>query len=633
MGVCLTILSALLAAGCGSSAASGAAAAGGSSSENDTAIAGITKGISEDRIHFKDTDAYTDWSDEDVTTIDLNDDETSVDGDGASYSNGAVTISGAGTYVFSGTLSDGTILIEADEKDDVRLVLNGVSVKNADGSCIAVQEADKVILSLEEGMENTLEDAEEYTDDEEFDSVIDAHADLVINGEGSLQINALYNDGIKSHDDLRILGGNISVVSEDDALVAKDSLQIKKGTFEIDSGGDGLKAANDEDAMLGFVYIENGSFTVNAGDEAIQAETDIQINDGQFDLTSGGGAENAPQRQDEFVMGPGGGSEGFGGRPGPGGQAHRPGENENNTDEDSRIDDAQAADEEDDTDTDSTEAVGKGMRTNGTITLNGGTYSIDSADDGIHSNSAVVINGGEFTISAGDDGIHSDDTLMVNGGVITVRESYEGLESAEITVSDGTIDITASDDGINAAGGEAESGSSSAQRVPMMETSSGYLTIDGGTITVNADGDGLDANTSITQSGGDVVVYGPTDSANGSLDYAETYEMSGGTLLAVGSSGMLQSISDSSDLNALTVVGSGKEGDTITILDPNGETLISVTAPKSCQAVTYAAPSLTEGETYTVIMGEVQTGVKLSGTNTIVNSDGSVWSGDRMNRQ
>lgn len=643
--ICLALCSAVLLAACSTpeSTPAGSETVSLSAASSDNSVnAAATQGISEDRINFKDSDAYADWSDEEVTQIKLADGDTRVDGSGASWKDGVLTISEAGTYVLTGTISDGSVHIEAGKDDDIRLILNGVSIHCSDGSCIAVEEADKVILSLEDGSENTLEDSAEYADDEEFDSVIDAHADLVINGSGSLQVSALYNDGIKSHDDLRILGGTVSITAADDGLVAKDRLEIKDGTFDIDCEGDGLKATNEEDTTLGFVYIENGSFAIDSEGEAIQAKTDIQINGGQFDLTSGGGSENAAKRQDEFAMGPGSGDSGFRGGPGQGGQSGAFDPNDRNRNGNGESGDSsnagttsgiQTEDEENDTDTASSEAAGKTIKADGTITLNDGTFTINSADDAIHSNSAITINGGKYDISAGDDAVHADDTLTVSGGAVTIQKSYEGLESAEILIAGGAFDITSSDDGINAAGGELESGSSSMQRGPMMETSSGYLTISGGTITVNAGGDGLDANTSITQTGGDVMIYGPTDSFNGSLDYAESYEMSGGTLLAIGSSGMLQSISDSSKLNAVTVVGSGKEGDTVSVQDADGNELISVTAPETYQAVTYAAPSLKDGETYTVTMGDTQTEVTLSGTNTMVNSDGSTWSGGWMNWQ
>ena len=70
----------------------------------------------------------------------------------------------------------------------------------------------------------------------------------------------------------------------------------------------------------------------------------------------------------------------------------------------------------------------------------------------------MTINGGTFVLASGDDGMHADETLEVNGGDIRIANSYEGLESAVITINDGDIHVVSSDDSVNVAGGNDGSG-------------------------------------------------------------------------------------------------------------------------------------------------------------------------------
>ncbi len=142
----------------------------------------------------------------------------------------------------------------------------------------------------------------------------------------------------------------------------------------------------------------------------------------------------------------------------------------------------------------------------------------------------------------------------------------------------------------------------------MMETSDGYLYVNGGTITVHADGDGLDANSSIYQTGGDLIIEGPTNNGNGYLDYSDQYIMTGGSLFASGSTGMLQTISDSSSLCCLTVLYDTTQtaDSTGSIRDADGTILFTFTPSKAYDGITYASSQLTEGSTYAIYAGEVK---------------------------
>jgi hypothetical protein len=187
------------------------------------------------------------------------------------------------------------------------------------------------------------------------------------------------------------------------------------------------------------------------------------------------------------------------------------------------------------------------------IVIEGGKLNITAAQDGVNANADLTITGGTLNVSAGDDGIHSDATLTIGaegastGPTINILDSSEGLEGADIVLNAGSGTIISTDDGVNAA---ADGVASS-------------LTVNGGEWYVNADGDGLDAggdsngdNGTIVLNGGTVTVFGAANSGNSALDAGRGITYNGGTLLAVGMSGMAEAPSGGNVL----VFGGGMGG-------------------------------------------------------------------------
>jgi hypothetical protein len=202
-----------------------------------------------------------------ATSISLAGDTISVAGDGAVVNGSSVSITAAGTYTLSGTLNNGQIFVETDDEDPVVLILNGVNITNATSAPIYVSNADKVVITLAEGTENVVTDGDSYlfadaaaTDaaSAEPNATIFSKADLTINGSGSLTVNANYNNGIVSKDDLKIVSGAITVNAVNDGIKGRDSIAVKDGTITINAGGDGMQANNDEDAEQGYIVIEGG---------------------------------------------------------------------------------------------------------------------------------------------------------------------------------------------------------------------------------------------------------------------------------------------------------------------------------------------------------------------------------------
>lgn len=680
--------------------------------------------------------------------------ETETASSGVSISGNIITITKEGTYVFSGALSEGQIVVDADSAK-VQLVLDNADITCASSAAIYVKNADKTFITLAEGSENILMNTAEYEaiDDNNIDAVIFSKDDLTLNGKGTLTINSEYGHGIVSKDDLKLVGGICNITAKAHALSGKDSVRIAAGTYNLTSGKDGIHSENADDDEKGFVYIASGDFTIESTGDGIDASYVVQIDDGDFDITAGNGAENATKTHKD-IPGGGAGDNMGGGAPGgdkpsgeaPSGEApsggpssdsdsgkqtgqtppdkpdgdsfdgSRPDEkasdnvgsqtsqtppdksgkdtsdgqqSDKNSQSKDAADSTTASGASSDTDseaasstssdTDSTST--KGIKSDGALYVNGGTFTINSADDAFHSNSDVTINDGTYTISSGDDGMHADSALLVNGGTITVTESYEGLEGLNITINDGKIEITASDDGMNAAGGndassfggrggdgfkgmqapdaaqkpddtsdntsdntqkpndtsdtaqttgnitvaaqKSDSASDTAQTTGNItvaaqksdntsvasqdtDTTSDdemWMVINGGYVHVLAGGDGLDSNGDLTINGGEVYVDGPSDNGNSAIDYGEksSFYINGGTVVAVGSSGMAEDVSsDSKQQVAFVKLDSQADAGDVTLKDADGNEIISYTAKKKYDCVIISTADMKEGQTYTL---------------------------------
>jgi hypothetical protein len=381
--------------------------------------------------------------------------------------------------------------------------------------------------TLADGTENRASDGDSYIlDDAESDepnAAIFSKDDLTINGNGSLTVNASYNNGIASTDNLKITGGDITVNAVNDGIKGRDSIAVRDGTITVNTGG--------------------GSVNSSSGNRW--------------------------------------GSWGAG-----------------STSDDGAGDSA------------------KGLKAGTDVTILGGVIAIDSSDDSIHSNASLSINGGSIALTSGDDGIHSDSTLQINGGDISIANSYEGIESAVLTINNGTIHIVASDDGINAAGGQDSSSMGGRPGRGDFESSGDYhLYITGGYIAVDAIGDGLDINGPIDMTGGTVIVNGPTANNNGALDYAGAFNITGGFLVAVGSSGMAQAPSASSTQYTVmhTFPSPRAAGSVAHIETEGGEGILTFAPTKAYQSVVLSSPELENGSTYVVYSGGSSTGTVTDG--------------------
>lgn len=212
-----------------------------------------------------------------------------VNGTGADVSGQTVTITKAGTYVVSGTLADGRILIDAGKEGVVQLVLNGVKLSNQTTAPIYSSGKTKVILTLAAGTTNTVSDSNEYVfadaTDDEPDAPIFTKGDLIINGTGSLDVYGNYGCAIRSKSVLTVISGDLNLNAESDGLKGKDAVIIRAGNINIASGKDGIKSNNDEDIEKGYIWIDGGQIQIAAQDDGIQAENALIINGGDITIT------------------------------------------------------------------------------------------------------------------------------------------------------------------------------------------------------------------------------------------------------------------------------------------------------------------------------------------------------------
>ena len=649
------VMAAMMLAGCGSNetAATSAASAEAQNestenfsdktlSKTETGSADTENSLDESAMDLEFTARDLDVGYEESTAVQvtLSDSGIQVSGDGAEADGTTLTIKEEETYVISGSLSSGQIVIEADDSAKIHLVLNGVSVRCENSAALLIRGADKVFVTLAEGSENTLESGSEAPsgEAENVDSVIFSRSDLTLNGSGSLTINAGYKHGIVSKDDLVITGGVYNITAVGGGLYGKDCVKILDGTFNLNVERDGIQSDNEEDADRGFVYIAGGTYDITAGHDGIQAETLLKVADGTINITTGTGSVGNTKTEEM--------SGGFGGgmQPGGLGDGGRPGSDDSNGDmqppelpsevtESAASGSGAAVNGSSDTDstsngstnvTDSSSSESiKGLKSGSLLEITGGTIVINSEDDSVHSNGSITITAGDLTISSDDDAVHADENLQIDGGSIRILQSYEGLEGKSVVINDGTISLVSADDGINVNGGADSSGFGGFGRG--FETDSFgssetdiYIAINGGEITIDASGDGLDSNGNLYITGGVTYISGPSDSGNGALDYGEgcTGEISGGVLLAVGASGMAENMSSSSTqctfMQNLDETASG--GDTVTITDASGNVLASYTPVRSYQNIIFSCPKLQVGETYTVTAGSQRVAVEQSDT-------------------
>lgn len=425
--------------------------------------------------------AASDYTTANATLISLTDSSATAKGKYTGYEiDGTdVSITAAGTYVFSGDCNNGSITVKKGVTG-VTIVLNGLTLTNDDSAAITLNKTAEASLIAAAGTTNTVADTE-GSSDENAAVKVKSGAALAIGGTGTLTVDGNAKNGIKGAADavITVAEGKLNINAADDGLSCDDELNITGGTLSITAGGDAVKASpdtgeNPDTTSLGNVTISGGTLTLNAAADGIQADGDLTISGGTFHVKTNGGHTTA------------------------------------------LTDDSASC---------------KGFKAGKTLTVTGGTLTVDSADDALHANTDVTISGGTLTLATGDDGVHADNDLVIgtkgasstSTPRINITASYEGLEGTTVTVYSGDIDVAASDDGVNAANST------------LGERSDKYaINIAGGDLYIDTGSDGLDSNNDINITGGKVEVYGADAMMDAAIDYDGTFTLSGGTLFGAG---------------------------------------------------------------------------------------------------
>ena len=525
-----------------------------------------------------------------ATTIAEENGDITITGGGAEDNGRIIEITSGGTYILSGNIAR-QITINAAKKI-VTLVLNNATITNKAGTAIYAQEVKRTLIASVDGTTNKIIDGESYSTnygEEDVDAAIYSKDDLVFAGTGTIEISGNHNHGIHGKDFIQILSGTLSINSVNDGIVAKDYFAMKDGTLNIESASDGIKSTEETDTTLGYIVFNGGIINITSTGDAINSIGRISISKGNFNLTAGGGAVNSSETYSEW----------------------------------GKWQDTKSKD---------TSGSAKGLKAEKYIIIADGTFNFDVSDDAIHSNTSIVINDGSYAIKTGDDAIHADTAITVNSGTININQSHEGIESSVITINNGTINIVDDDDGLNASGGNDQSSKNGRPGQNNFNSVNGTIYINGGTLTINSRGDGIDSNGNIEMTGGYVTVDGPTDNGNGALDYNGTFKISGGTLIAAGSSGMLQTPSGDSSQFAISIVFNSIQtaGSTFTLKDSSNNTVAEFTPSKNYASIVISTPNIMLGSSYTAsVDGSTIATITTNGVVTNYGSGGMPGGGGR----
>lgn len=496
---------------------------------------------------FSDRDKEIGYDEENSTVIKLSDDSTTCDSDAVQISGNTVTIIDEGTYILSGTLTDGMVIVDAEDTDKVQLVLDGVDITSAESAAIYVREADKVFITTASDSQNTLTNGGTYTaiDDNNIDAAIFSKSDLTLNGAGSLTITAKAGHGVVSKDDLVLTSGTYQIDAASHGLSGKDSVRIASGSYTIVSGKDGIHAENADDTSLGFVYLADGTFDITSDGDGISAGNWLQADGGVYTVKAGGGSENVQKSDGELIL--------KGGK--------------------------YSLDSADDT-----------IHSNANVTISDGEFTLASGDDGIHADSATTISGGTVDITESYEGIEGL-SIDITGGDITVTASDDGLnaaggndssgfegpggdqfaaeDGAYIQISGGTLKVNASGDGID---------------------SNGDITVSGGETYVS--GPTNDGNSALDYNGTGTVTGGIFIAA-GSSGMAENFGDSS-------TQGVM-----------MVTVNSQAAGSAVSLSDSSGNELVSWTPDKEYTSVIISCPEITTGQEYTLTTGSDTTQITM----------------------
>lgn len=477
------------------------------------------------------------YSDADSSLINLSGEKIFSDSDGVEIDNSTATITSEGTYIITGNLTGGKIVIDTDSKSDVRLVLDGADIENSLEPAIQVENAGRLYITLNENTENSLSGNLSFSQNSESAGVIYSNSDITLNGRGNLNISSSSGSGIVSEKNITITGGTIDISSGRYGISAAESVRISSAMISVVSKNNGIVSFNDENDSSGFIYISDGIFKINSEGSAIDAKNILLIDGGAFNITT------SPCTQ---------------------------------LNEDGN---------------------GYGLKAGEEISVNSGDFVFSTSDNAVNSNSKISINGGSFTISSEKNGIDGKSTVLIGESTIDIIKSHIGIEGETVFVQGGILNITSEDDGINAAGGNDGSGLTDSEE-PKNFSSAAGIKILGGYISINASGDGMDSGKDIAVSDGIIFLSTADNEDDTVIDFTDELFVTGGTILAAGNSSQEKDFSDCGQKIILLDIDSQPQNCFIEICDESGNTIISGTSAANFSSVFVTGSQFEKGCSY-----------------------------------
>lgn len=400
-------------AGCAANASSTVQA----NANNESAASTLASDTKSEDSMFTDRDKEIGYSETDSVAITLKDGASSASGNGVKINDNTITISNEGTYILSGSLTNGQIIVDASEDAKIQIVLNGTVISNESSAAIYVKQANKVFITTASGTENTLSVTGEYAavDENNIDAVIFSKTDLTLNGAGSLTLNAKYGHGVVSKDDLAVTSGTYEITAAEHGLSGKNSVRIADGTFAIESGADAIHSENEDDTSLGFVYIEGGSMNISAGDDGIHAGNYVKICGGNVVISK------SYEGIEGLTIDISGGDISV----------------------TSSDDGLNAAGGSDQSATDAPQMGTNMTASDCLITISGGTLSVNATGDGIDSNGSLKISGGTITVNGPTENMNGaldyNGTAEITGGTLLGAGSSGMAEGFSDSSTQGSI--------------------------------------------------------------------------------------------------------------------------------------------------------------------------------------------------
>ena len=431
--VSILLIGVLLLSGCGAEGESGQS---GTNSDENTENDSST--INTEEI-FSNRDYKTEYEDN-CAYIQLNGTTATCESNAVEIKGSTITIKDEGTYVVSGMLENGLIVVDSEETDKTQIVLKGATIHNETSAAIYVKQSDKVFITLEAGTENTLSSGSSFQniDEEEIDGVVYSKSDLTFNGQGKLSVKTQGGHGIVSKDDLIITGGNYAIDVSSHGLSANDMLGIADGDFTICSGEDSIHCDTN-------IYVQDGSFEIDATDDAVHADATLLVKGGKINVTNSyeglealdidvsGGEIQIIASDDGLNAAGGADSSGFGGMGNDqfGGPGQRPDNGRRGGPGGMQGDFG-------------------GMQSgssDGSIVISGGTLYIKASGDGIDANGTVEISGGNITVCGPTQGdtatLDYDVSAVITGGTFigtgarNMAQTFSDSKQGVIAVSVG----------------------------------------------------------------------------------------------------------------------------------------------------------------------------------------------------